>query len=368
MNTLLVTGGAGFIGANFVHYWLRQFPDDRVVVLDALTYAGNRANLEPVLANGNLTFEQGDIGDQALIEKLLRDHGVDTLVHFAAESHVDRSITGPDAFIETNVNGTHSLLKAAKTVWLDEPAEPLDHRFHHVSTDEVYGTLGAEDPAFSETTPYAPNSPYAASKAASDHLVRAYHHTYGLQVTTSNCSNNYGPYHFPEKLIPLVITNILHDKSLPIYGDGKQVRDWLYVEDHCRGIELVIKQGVVGETYNIGGHNEWHNIDIVQLVCSLMNEAFEKDASLAGKYPQATAALAGHSEKLITYVKDRPGHDRRYAIDPTRAGEELGYKPQESFETGIRKTVDWYLANEAWWQAVMDGSYQRWVEQQYQSE
>ncbi len=368
MNTLLVTGGAGFIGASFVHYWLRQYPGDRVVVLDALTYAGNRANLEPVLANGNLTFTHGDIGDQALVEKLLRDHGVDTLVHFAAESHVDRSITGPDAFIETNVNGTHSLLKAAKTVWLDEPAEPFAHRFHHVSTDEVYGTLGAEDPAFSETTPYAPNSPYAASKAASDHLVRAYHHTYGLQVTTSNCSNNYGPYHFPEKLIPLVITNILHDKSLPIYGDGKQVRDWLYVEDHCRGIEGVIKQGVVGETYNIGGHNEWHNIDIVQLVCRLMNEAFEKDASLPGKYPQATAAFAGHSEKLITYVKDRPGHDRRYAIDPTKAGEELGYKPQESFETGIRKTLDWYLANDAWWQAVMDGSYQRWVEQQYQPE
>ena len=270
MNTLLVTGGAGFIGSNFVLYWLETYPEDKVVVLDALTYAGNRANLDSVEDNPNFTFVQGDICDTDLVESLLKEHLVNNLVHFAAESHVDRSITGPDAFIETNIIGTYSLLKAAKKVWLDEPKanglEVVPHRFHHVSTDEVYGTLEPEDPAFSETTPYAPNSPYSASKASSDHLVRAYHHTYGLNVTTSNCSNNYGPFHFPEKLIPLVLTNILFDQPLPIYGDGKQIRDWLFVEDHARGIDLVIKNGKVGECYNIGGVNEWANIDIVQLI------------------------------------------------------------------------------------------------------
>lgn len=354
---LLVTGGAGFIGANFVHYWLRQHPSDRVVVLDALTYAGNRSSLASLESNPQFTFVHGDICDTALVEELLLDHGVDTIVHFAAESHVDRSISGPDAFIETNIIGTHSLLKAAKKVWIDLPAAdglgPVEHRFHHVSTDEVYGTLEPEEPAFSEATAYAPNSPYSASKAASDHLVRAYHHTYSLRVSTSNCSNNYGPYHFPEKLIPLIITNILRDQPIPVYGDGKQVRDWLYVEDHARGIELVLEKGKIGENYNIGGHNEWQNIDIVKLVCQLLDEAFAADVGLRARYPEASQAAAGKSSELIEYVTDRPGHDRRYAIDARKSREELSYQPQESFESGIRKTVDWYLSNPEWWLSLI---------------
>jgi dTDP-glucose 4,6-dehydratase len=370
MKTLLVTGGAGFIGANFVHYWLENHPDDHVVVIDALTYAGNLENLASVQDLPQFTFVRGNIGDQALVESLLKEHSVTTLVHFAAESHVDRSISGPDEFIETNIIGTYSLLKAAKQVWIDTPVseekDPIEHRFHHVSTDEVYGTLSATDPAFTEQTAYAPNSPYSASKAASDHLVRAYHHTYGLSVSTSNCSNNYGPYHFPEKLIPLVIINILHDKALPIYGDGMQIRDWLYVEDHAYGIDLVLNKGKVGETYNIGGNNEWANIDIVKEVRMLIEKAFVDDKTLAEKYPQALAAMAQNTESLITYVTDRPGHDRRYAIDATKTRDELGYEPKESFETGIAKTVQWYLTNEAWWQSVIDGSYQDWVEKQYE--
>lgn len=354
---ILVTGGAGFIGANYVHYWLEQYPQDKVVVLDALTYAGNRDNLAPVDGNENFVFVQGDICNTELIETLLTEHKLNTIVHFAAESHVDRSITGPDAFIETNILGTYSLLKAAKKVWLDAPKaegkEPIEHRFHHVSTDEVYGTLEPNDPAFTEETAYAPNSPYSASKAASDHLVRAYHHTYGLEVTTSNCSNNYGPYHFPEKLIPLIITNILHDKALPIYGDGQQVRDWLYVTDHARGIDLVLNKGRIGENYNIGGHNEWANIDIVKVVCKLMNQAFAATPELAERFPLANAVIAGGAERLITFVTDRAGHDRRYAIDATKTNNELGYKPTESFETGIKKTVAWYLDNENWWRALL---------------
>lgn len=364
--TLLVTGAAGFIGANFVHYWMTKYPEDKIVALDALTYAGNRANLAPVEDSANFRFVHANILEQALIEDVLRDDAVDTIVHFAAESHVDRSILGPDAFLETNIMGTHSLLKAAKKVWLDEGKLPKGHRFHHVSTDEVYGTLGPNDPAFREDTPYAPNSPYSASKAASDHLVRSYHHTYGLDVTTSNCSNNYGPYHFPEKLIPLVITNILFNKPLPIYGDGQQIRDWLYVEDHARGIELVIRKGVVGETYNIGGINEWANIDIVKLICQLMDEQFAQTPALVERFPEAQAAIKQDSASLITFVKDRPGHDRRYAIDPAKANDVLGYEPNESFETGIRKTIQWYLDNQPWWGAVMDGSYKEWVSKQYQ--
>ncbi|MDN4503131.1 dTDP-glucose 4,6-dehydratase [Alteromonadaceae bacterium BrNp21-10] len=355
--TLLVTGGAGFIGANFVHYWLANNIEDRVVVLDALTYAGNIENLNLVKDNVNFEFVHGNICDTALIEQLLKQHTVDTIVHFAAESHVDRSITGPDAFIETNIIGTYSLLKASKKIWLDEPKTqgkpPIPHRFHHVSTDEVYGTLGPNDPPFSEATAYSPNSPYSASKAASDHLVRAYHHTYGLAVTTSNCSNNYGPYHFPEKLIPLIIANILHDKPLPVYGDGQQIRDWLYVEDHARGIELVIKKGQIGENYNIGGNNEWANIDIVKLICSRMNQAFQHNEQLAQQYPLAQKAFAQKSEELITYVIDRPGHDRRYAIDATKTNNELGYEPVESFESGITKTLDWYLSRSDWWLPLM---------------
>ncbi|TRX57407.1 dTDP-glucose 4,6-dehydratase [Thalassomonas sp. M1454] len=355
--TLLVTGGAGFIGANFVLYWLEKNPQDKVVVLDALTYAGNRENLVSVEDNPKFKFVHGDICDTDLVESLLQGDEVNTIVHFAAESHVDRSITGPDAFIETNILGTYSLLKAAKKVWLDEPAsqgnKPIEHRFHHVSTDEVYGTLSATDPAFTEDTAYAPNSPYSASKAASDHLVRAYHHTYGLEVTTSNCSNNYGPYHFPEKLIPLIIANILHDKPLPIYGDGQQIRDWLYVEDHARGIELVLNTGSIGENYNIGGHNEWANIDIVKEICSIMNSRFSSNDALANKYPDAKSVMSGNAESLITYVTDRAGHDRRYAIDATKTKNELGYKPVESFETGINKTVDWYLTNDNWWKPLL---------------
>jgi len=355
---LLVTGGAGFIGANFVHYWLKKNPNDTVIVLDALTYAGNKGSLKPVESNPYYEFIHGDICDTTLVETLLRDKQLNTIVHFAAESHVDRSITGPDAFIETNIIGTYSLLKAAKKVWIDEPrvkgAIPVEHRFHHVSTDEVYGTLSSTDDAFTEETPYAPNSPYSASKAASDHLVRAYHHTYGLEVTASNCSNNYGPYHFPEKLIPLIITNILQDKPLPIYGDGQQIRDWLYVEDHARGIELVLNKGRIGENYNIGGHNEWANIDIVKVVCKLLNEAFAGNSELANKYPQALSAINSKAHQLITYVEDRAGHDRRYAIDATKTNNELGYRPVESFETGIEKTVDWYLKNDAWWFTLLD--------------
>lgn len=359
MKTLLITGGAGFIGANFVHYWMKTYPNDKVIVLDALTYAGNKANLDPVKESENFFFYHGNICDTPLVETILKEHRVDTLVHFAAESHVDRSIDGPDAFIETNIIGTHSLLKAAKKIWIDEPKakgeQIIPHRFHHVSTDEVYGDLEPNDPAFTEQTPYDPSSPYSASKAASDHLVKAYHRTYGLEITISNCSNNYGPYHFPEKLIPLVLTNILFDKPLPIYGDGQQIRDWLYVADHARGIDLVIQKGRLGECYNIGGINEWANIDIVKLICELMDEQFAKNPDFAAQYPQAKNAMAGTSQELITFVTDRAGHDQRYAIDPNKSNQELGYKPLESFETGIRKTISWYLENHKWWTDLIQG-------------
>ena len=361
---LLVTGGAGFIGANFVHYWLARHPDHRVVALDALTYAGNVASIEPASGHPGFRFVQGDIRDQDLVERLMAEEIIDTIVHFAAESHVDRSIHGPDEFIDTNVNGTHSLLKAARGLWLDTPGGRA-HRFHHVSTDEVYGSLDADDPPFTERTPYAANSPYSASKAASDHLVRAYHHTYGLEVTTSNCSNNYGPFQFPEKLIPLVFLNALHGRELPVYGDGLNIRDWLYVDDHCRAIDLCLHRGRPGKTYNVGGNNEWTNIDIVRLLCRLTDEAVSADPAVAARFPNAPAARGGRSEELIAYVKDRPGHDRRYAIDATFSRQELGYEPVESFESGIRKTLAWYLDNEAWWRGVMDGSYRDWIDLQY---
>jgi dTDP-glucose 4,6-dehydratase len=366
MNKLLVTGGAGFIGSNFVHYWLANYPGDEIVVLDALTYAGNQANLAAVEENGQYRFVHGDIRDQNLVEKLLRDHELETIVNFAAESHVDRSIHAPDIFVETNIVGTHALLKAARTVWLDGPGDfGAKHRFHHVSTDEIYGSLGPDAPPFTEKTPYAPNSPYSASKAAADHLVRAYHHTYGLSVSTSSCSNNYGPYQFPEKLIPLIIINILHGQPLPIYGDGMNVRDWLYVEDHCRGIDLVIKKGRVGKMYNIGGNNEWTNIDIVRLVCETVDEIIANDQGLQKKFP-ATPVLHGRpSQSLLVFVKDRPGHDRRYAINATKCEVELGFRPAESFATGIRKTIAWYLNNQRWWEAVIDGSYRDWISKNY---
>jgi dTDP-glucose 4,6-dehydratase len=356
MRRLLVTGAAGFIGANFVRYWLDTYSTDHIVVVDALTYAGNRANLQGVLSD-RCSLVTCDINETDTITNLLRKEALDTIVHFAAESHVDRSIEGPDAFIEANILGTHSLLKAARQVWQTEGMAPDEHRFHHVSTDEVYGTLSLDDPAFTEKTAYAPNSPYSASKASSDFLVRSYHHTYGLNVTTSNCSNNYGPYHFPEKLIPLIIINLLHGKALPIYGDGKNIRDWLYVEDHARGIELVLNKGRIGETYNIGGVNEWANIDIVRLICQLMDERFAADGALSTAYPECPAAKGTACESLITYVKDRAGHDFRYAIDTARIRDELGYTPAVSFQEGIRKTLDWYLSNPVWWRAVLDGSY-----------
>lgn len=350
MANLLVTGGAGFIGANFVHYWATHHPADTVTVLDVLTYAGNPANLDGL---NSVDLVVGDICDTALVENLLIQRGIDTIVHFAAESHVDRSITGPDAFVTTNVIGTHSLLKAARKLWLDT-GTGKPHRFHHVSTDEVYGSLGPNDPAFSETTPYAPNSPYSASKAGSDHLVRAYHHTYGLDVTTSNCSNNYGPYQFPEKLVPLFLLNCLHGRNLPIYGDGMNVRDWLHVEDHCHGIEKVLEVGRPGETYNIGGGQELPNLRVIEEICATVDRAFAEDPGLAERFPDAPAAKGEPSASLKTFVTDRAGHDRRYAIDETKARSELGYAPRRTFAEGFAQTLAWYLANESWWRSLLD--------------
>lgn len=346
MKILLVTGGAGFIGSNFVRYWLTSHPQDRVINLDALTYAGNLENLRDIEANPRYRFVQGDICDRTLVEGLFEAEAIDTVVNFAAESHVDRSILGPEAFIRTNVHGTFTLLDAARQRWDGDQS----CRFLHVSTDEVYGSLGEQDPAFTETTPFAPNSPYSASKAASDHLVRAYHHTYGLPVLTTNCSNNYGPYQFPEKLIPLVILNALENKPLPVYGDGQNIRDWLYVEDHCRAIDAVLQGGRLGETYNIGGKNEIRNLDIVKTVCRILDERIPADRP---------------REELITFVKDRPGHDRRYAINAGKIERELGWVPAHTFEQGIRETVGWYLDNQAWCGRVRDGVYREYYEKQY---
>ena len=352
MSKLLVTGGAGFIGSNFVQYWVDKYPLDSIVVLDKLTYAGNLASLPDIWGESRYQFVHGDICDQSLVEDLLRDNSLDTIVHFAAESHVDRSIDGPDEFLNTNIIGTHTLLKAAKRIWIDEKSV-VSHRFHHVSTDEVYGSLGADDPAFTEKTQYAPNSPYAASKAASDHLVRAYFHTYGLEVTTSNCSNNYGPYHFPEKLIPLIITNILNNQSLPVYGDGLQIRDWLHVDDHARGIEFILQEGVLGEVYNIGGNNEWVNIDVVKILCEEVDQQLQEMPELQNEYPMAPIYSGKESKSLISYVEDRPGHDVRYAIDSTKIVNHMDFKPLVSFEEGIKKTVTWYLNNAQWWRDLL---------------
>jgi len=349
MARLLVTGGAGFIGANFVHFWRESHSHDETVVLDLLTYAGNRANLDGL---GSVDLVVGDIGDTALVERLLTERRIDTIVNFAAETHVDRSITGPDAFIATNIVGTHSLLKAARNCWLTR-GTGRPHHFHQVSTDEVYGSLGPDDPAFSEDTAYAPNSPYSASKAASDHLVRAYHHTYGLQVTTSNCSNNYGPYQFPEKLIPLFLINCLHGRPLPIYGDGMNVRDWLHVADHCRGIEAVIDHGKVGETYNIGGGAELPNMTVIDRVCASVDQAFTRNPALAARFPDAPAARGEPTASLKAFVTDRAGHDRRYAIDERKARVELGYAPQLTFDEGLAQTLNWYLNNEDWWRPLL---------------
>ena len=350
MANLIVTGAAGFIGANFVRYWRQKAPGDGIVVLDALTYAGNPANL---FGLDGVELVQGDICDTALVGRLIADHRTDTIVHFAAESHVDRSITGPDAFVTTNVVGTHSLLKAAKAAWLDT-GSGRPHRFHHVSTDEVYGSLAPDDPAFREDTPYQPNSPYSASKAGSDHLVRAYHHTYGLETTTSNCSNNYGPYQFPEKLIPLFMLNALSGIKLPIYGDGMNVRDWLHVEDHCRGIGLVLRGGRVGECYNIGGGQELPNIAVVDEICRGVDRAFAADTELGRRFPDAPAAQGRPTAELKIYVEDRKGHDRRYAIDETRIRAELGYVPARDFPQGFAETLGWYLAHENWWRPLTE--------------
>ena len=359
---LLVTGGAGFIGANFVHYWLGRYPLAQIVVLDALTYVGNPANLAALSANPRFSFVQADICDQARVEALLEERATDTLVHFAAESHVDRSIAGPDAFVTTNIVGTHALLKACRRVWVDG-SRP--HRFHHVSTDEVFGSLAAEAPGFSERSPYAPNSPYAASKAAADHLVRAYVHTFGLCAVTTHCSNNYGPYQFPEKLLPLMILNILRGKPLPIYGDGCNVRDWLHVTDHCAAIDSVLHLGQAGETYNIGGNNELRNIDLVRELCAVCDQLFAADERIRARFPDAPGARGHSATELISFVADRPGHDRRYAIDASKIRRELGYQPGTSIDAGLRATLRWYLDNEDWWQAVMDGRYQQWIATHY---
>lgn len=361
---LLVTGGAGFIGANFVRHWLARAESGRVVVLDALTYAGNRENLAGLSGDRRYRFVQGDICDNAMVSALMDQDDIDTIVHFAAESHVDRSILGPDDFIRTNVVGTHALLKAAKARWLDRGAVRA-HRFHHVSTDEVYGSLGPRDPAFSERTAYAPNSPYSASKAASDHLVRAYHETFGLDTTVTNCSNNYGPYQFPEKLIPLVIVNVLLARPLPVYGDGLQVRDWLHVSDHCQGIELALTRGVAGSVYNLGGGAETTNLRLVNLICHYMDETLSRSNRLRDEFPASPACRGAHGASLIEHVRDRPGHDRRYAIDFSRARKELGYTPSRDLASGLRETIDWYLANTGWWQRLLGRDFSTWLNANY---
>jgi len=325
--SLLVTGGAGFIGSNFVRYWMNRYPKDIVVVLDALTYAGNKENLHDVLERENFRFVHGDICDQNLVEELIRSEKLDTIVHFAAESHVDRSISGPDIFVETNIVGTHTLLKAALKCWVQEEACVEGHRFHHVSTDEVYGSLGFEDAPFTETTPYAPNSPYSASKAASDHLVRAYNKTYGLQASTSHCSNNYGPNQADEKFIPTVIRSALEGQSIPIYGQGVNVRDWLHVDDHCAGIEVILNKGGIGQSYNIGGGQEWNNLYIAKLICELVDKVCDQPDFPNHQFPNCPAVQGGHCESLMQFVEDRPGHDLRYAIDSQKV-EQLGYTPQ----------------------------------------
>lgn len=355
MRNVLVTGGAGFIGSNFVRYLLAAEPAVQIVNLDALTYAGSLENLTGLLDPERHVFVQGDICDRGLVDRLIRDHDIDTVVHFAAESHVDRSILGPEEFIQTNVVGTFTLLEAVRAFWLTpNNVYSREVRFHHISTDEVFGSLSPGDPPFSESTPYAPNSPYAASKAASDHLVRAYGHTYGLPVTITNCSNNYGPYQFPEKLIPLMITNALEGRPLPIYGDGQQIRDWLYVEDHCKAIGLVIRDGAPGETYNIGGDNQPSNLTVVRTICEILDE-------LVPESPYAP------HDSLIQYVTDRPGHDRRYAMEIAKVRQDLGWEPKETLHSGLMKTVQWYLDHPEWLEAIRGQTdYQGWMKRNYE--
>jgi dTDP-glucose 4,6-dehydratase len=363
-HNLFITGGAGFIGANFVRHWLSNTRDGRAVVFDALTYAGNIDNLAGLDKDPRYTFVKGDICEEAMVRALLEHHRIDTVVHFAAESHVDRSILGPDDFIRTNIVGTHSLLKATKELWIDKRTVPA-HRFHHVSTDEVYGSLGPKDEPFHEATPYAPNSPYSASKASSDHLVRAYHETFGLHTTVTNCSNNYGPYQFPEKLIPLTIVNILLGKPLPVYGDGLQVRDWLHVEDHCAAITLALRRGRPGEVYNVGGNSETTNIEIVRTLCHLVDSCLSERSGLRKAFPGSPAVSGRRATDLITHVRDRPGHDRRYAINFGKAQREFEYAPARSLTQGLGATLEWYIANTSWWQALMGRDFAAWMQKNY---
>jgi dTDP-glucose 4,6-dehydratase len=362
LRKLLVTGGAGFIGSNFVHHWARNHSTDTLIVLDALTYAGNLSSLQALVTNKKTQFIHGNICDKPLVDDLLKKHQIDTIVHFAAESHVDRSIVDPEAFVRTNIQGTFTLLRSALEAW---KGHFEGKRFHHVSTDEVYGDLGLDDPAFTESTPYAPHSPYAASKASSDLLVRAYATTYGLPVTISNCSNNYGPFHFPEKLIPLMLLNCLRGKPLPVYGKGDNIRDWLYVEDHCSAIEAILLKGKTGETYNVGGENEVVNIEMVREICRLVDHLFVSNTALQERFSSCPAAKGQSCESLITFVKDRPGHDRRYAINQTKIATELGWHPKMKLQEGLRATVDWYLNNEAWWSEILSGEYKNWMARQY---
>ena len=348
---LLITGGAGFIGSNFANYWHQEHSDDKIVVLDALTYAGNLNNLSQIERNSNFVFIEGNICDRNLVDDILREENITHVAHFAAESHVDRSILGPEAFIQTNIMGTFTLLESFRQHWLQNE-QSSEYRFLHVSTDEVYGSLEKTDPAFTETTPYSPNSPYSASKAGSDHLARAYFHTYNMPTIITNCSNNYGPYHYPEKLIPLMCINILLGKPLPVYGDGENIRDWLYVEDHCRALDVVLDKGTAGETYNVGGNNEVKNIDLVNVICQIMDE-------IAPNLPTTPA------KDLITFVKDRPGHDRRYAIDSSKLQQELGWQPKATVESGLRQTLQWYVNNPQWWQPLLSEDYQEYYKQMY---
>ncbi|HSG46618.1 MAG TPA: dTDP-glucose 4,6-dehydratase [Longimicrobiales bacterium] len=356
MRRVLLTGGAGFVGANLAHFWRRRHPEDLVVVMDALTYAGNRGSLAGLDADPGFEFVHADIRDRPRVEEVLRTRRIDVVVHLAAESHVDRSILGPDAFVQTNVVGTQRLLDAARAVWLDS-GSGVPHRFHHVSTDEVYGSLALDDPPFTEATPFAPNSPYSASKAGADHLVRAYHRTYGLETTTTHSSNNYGAYQFPEKLIPLCLLNALQGLPLPIYGDGGNVRDWLFVEDHCRAIEAALERGSPGERYNVGGGDELSNLELVRCLCAALDASFRDTPGLEARFPEAPAARGRPTASLIRFVADRPGHDLRYAIDASKAVSELGFRPETSLPDGLARAVGWYLEHEPWWRGIQDGSY-----------
>lgn len=362
MRKLLVTGGAGFIGTNFVHYWGSRHRNDYIVVLDALTYAGNASNFANASDNSRMVFVHGDICDESLLARLFGHHEFDIVVHFAAESHVDRSIAAPDSFVRTNIVGTHALLRAARAAWDGNFA---GRRFHHVSTDEVYGSLGPEDRPFQETTPYQPRSPYAASKAGSDFLVRAYSHTYGLPISISNCSNNYGPYQFPEKLIPLMVVSAFQGRPLPIYGDGMNIRDWLHVSDHCAALEAILRHGTFGETYNVGSGRELSNIELVQMICELIDVRFRTEPDLKVRFPDCPAAKNEQTCGLISFIKDRPGHDRRYAIDSTKIRNQLGFFPHIDFNAGLAATIDWYLENEPWWQSIQRGEHNKWLASHY---